>query len=287
VDMSDRLRQLGVEYERPSISKSQAALAWPTMPSNSPFPIVPRKVFANNPLIEVVCELRFPPILRIDNEIPSEFQELVRGIFPGFEKQNVIQLPNLPEEVSKALAGNLPRPTLLFQSPDESSHIALTSRNMAILSNKYEDWATYKQSIELALSAFIAVYNPSFFERIGIRYRNLISREKLNLADVEWGKLLNPAVAGELIESGWHDNIIGVQKSVRCSLPYGEDSLHFLHGLGSTDDNPEISYVLDFDYIANGRLETQDVDGVIERLHGYSGSAFQWAISERLKLALD
>lgn len=37
------------------------------------------------PLIEVVCQVRFPPILQIAKEVPSEFQEGVRHRFPQLE----------------------------------------------------------------------------------------------------------------------------------------------------------------------------------------------------------
>lgn len=251
-----------------------------------PFPLVERKVFANNPLFEVVCELRFPTILRVDADVPSEFQEQVRKAFPGFERAASLNLPNLPEQVSKILSNALPKPKYVFKTEDKVNSITLTSKNIAINCLSYQDWDAFKENVNIAVEAFIKIYSPSFFERAGLRYRNIIQRSKLSLENVPWSELLNPMVAGELMEEGWAENVAGVQKNVSCLIPESPDRMNFVHGLGSIKGDEEVCYVLDFDYVADERLEISDVYRAIERLHGYSGSAFQWAISERLKLAL-
>ena len=46
-----------------------------------PFPDAKRIIFRKNPLTEVVCQLRFPPILKIDAEVPANFQEAIRTEF--------------------------------------------------------------------------------------------------------------------------------------------------------------------------------------------------------------
>lgn len=43
------------------------------------FPPTQRVIYHKNPLVEVVCQLRFPTILKIDAEIPVAFQEAVRS----------------------------------------------------------------------------------------------------------------------------------------------------------------------------------------------------------------
>lgn len=49
-----------------------------------PFPESKRVFYVKNPLAEVICQLRFPAILRIGAESPHEFQERIRDHLPLF-----------------------------------------------------------------------------------------------------------------------------------------------------------------------------------------------------------
>ncbi len=43
----------------------------------------PRCRYGKSPLGEVICQLRFPEILSISAKLPVEFQEEIRGEYPG------------------------------------------------------------------------------------------------------------------------------------------------------------------------------------------------------------
>ena len=55
--------------------------------SKMAFPDVARVLYRRNPIELAVCQFRFPPILRIDAEIPSQFQERI-GDFTHSMNQN-------------------------------------------------------------------------------------------------------------------------------------------------------------------------------------------------------
>lgn len=59
------------------------------------FPSKPDIPLKKAPLMEVVCQVRFPPILRINTEEPSEFQEEIRDRFPKIEIEQgfLLRLP--------------------------------------------------------------------------------------------------------------------------------------------------------------------------------------------------
>ena len=46
----------------------------------------PRTHFPNAPIHEVICQLRFPTILSINNAEPADFQEAIREEFPQYLK---------------------------------------------------------------------------------------------------------------------------------------------------------------------------------------------------------
>ena len=52
-----------------------------------PFPTSDREVYENNPLNEVICQIRYPAILRVAAETPSDFQEAIRDKYPMYEEK--------------------------------------------------------------------------------------------------------------------------------------------------------------------------------------------------------
>src|SRR4051794_35988880 len=60
------------------------------------FPDAPRVLYEINPLDEVVCQLKFPPVLRIDAEMPVGFQEAIRAQFPLYRAEPTASR-NLPQ----------------------------------------------------------------------------------------------------------------------------------------------------------------------------------------------
>ena len=58
-----------------------------------PFPKKDRIIFTKNPLTDVICQLRFPSILKIDTEVPAKFQDKIRDVFPNFTESSAIITP--------------------------------------------------------------------------------------------------------------------------------------------------------------------------------------------------
>ena len=61
-----------------------------------PFPESERVVFRRNTLAEVICQLRFPPILEIAAKDPAAFQEQIRAEYPLYQRnQGPVRCPQL------------------------------------------------------------------------------------------------------------------------------------------------------------------------------------------------
>src|SRR5713226_162290 len=65
-----------------------------------PFPDSQRVIYDRNPLEEVVCQVKFPPILKIDSAAPAAFQDEIRGTYPLLQEVPGI-LVDLPAEIMK------------------------------------------------------------------------------------------------------------------------------------------------------------------------------------------
>lgn len=256
-------------------------------PGLAVFPHRDREIFENNPLVEVICQLRFPTLLRLESEAPADFQERVRDRFPELERERVVDLPaQVPDQILKALGAAIPQGGYVFITRDKTSKVTIGSGSVALSTSKYSTWDNFDADLKLVIQALIDVYSPSFFERIGLRYRNVIKRSALQLEETVWSNLLNNSVAGELTDETLCEGITGLSKTVRCRLSEEGDHVNFQHGFVQINNEPETCYLLDFDYHLDGQVERDAAQDIVSRLHGYSGDAFQWAIADTLRVAL-
>ena len=153
-----------------------------------PFPETARVIYGKNPLREVVCQLRFPRILKIEAEVPVDFQEHIRKQFPIY-KENVPEImpPVIREMIPGQIADALPRQrrTHEFYSKDRKWRVGLTSSFIALTTYSYDRWGNFYSRIQDLLQVFNETYEPAFFTRIGLRYINLIDRSAIHAEQVE------------------------------------------------------------------------------------------------------
>src|SRR4051794_17776404 len=101
--------------------------------SSGPFPSSPRVIYQNAPLTEVVAQLRFPPLLRIEGAPPADFQDRVRNEFPFVEKGAGLPAPleaagdqPIPAEILEMLRTQIGNTTYRFLNEGRTSTITLT-----------------------------------------------------------------------------------------------------------------------------------------------------------------
>jgi uncharacterized protein (TIGR04255 family) len=256
-----------------------------------PFPESKRVVFQQNPLVEVICQLRFPTILQIGSEEPAAFQNRVRADYPLYEKAD--RAGALPREISELLA-QLPvplpvqGPTHRFLTADSNRSIALGRDFLAVTEKNYKRWEGFREEVERAQRGVAEIYQPAFYSRIGLRYKDVIDRDKLGLADHQWDSLIKSFVIGVLGVAEVRDDVEGLvgQAQVRLDeVPGGFVRLR--HGLIDVGPNGKKAYQIDVDCFTEERNESQDVFGVLDRFNRVAGNLFRWAITPQLHSALE
>lgn len=255
------------------------------------FPESQRVIYEKNPLELVVCQLRFPPILRIDTEVPSAYQESIRHEYPLFaEPQDEQENFGIPPEIAKILGGKLPLrvgKSFNFLSADEQWKATLTRDFMALSTPKYVRWEQFKEHLSRPVDALNLHYQPAFFTRIGLRYRNVIRRSVLGLNNIEWSALLKPTILGELADS----NLAGAVESASRDLVFRLDDhqakIRVKHGLALSKANGEVCYLIDSDFFTDERTATNNAIGKLDIFHQQSGRLFRWCIQDRLHEAME
>lgn len=255
------------------------------------FPDAERVIYDSNPIEEVICQFRFPTILRIEVEPPVPFQDLVRTIYPLYTSKPTLRLlPGLPQDLAALIAKDIPisggQIAHEFTSRDGNWTLALTRDFLALKCRKYDRWENFKDHLHEPLAALGAVYEPAFFTRIGLRYRDLIRRSCLRLVDVPWSDLLTPWIAGALASPTVVDAIQRTAGELVIQLPDTASQILVHHGLVKDESSKENCYLIDADLFNEKQMERSNALGYLDFLNKQSRLFFRWCITDRLHNAM-
>ncbi len=257
--------------------------------SGMPIPESRRIIYGKNPLHEVVCQLKFPPILRIESEVPTAFQEAVREKYPLYsENPGMPAPPTLSPDALRLLNTFMLRGTKLheFATADKIWKLTLAKDFIALSCAQYSRWEMFLERFEKPFRALLDQYAPPFFSRIGLRYQNVIIRSLLGLQRVPWNQLLQPYVAG-LLNSEIADEVDIVNHQVSFSLPGKIGTVTMHHGLARIEGSQEPIYLIDNDYFSEERSDTTDAIERLKQFNAHSGRVFRWLIKDQLDRAMD
>ncbi len=256
------------------------------------FPEVSRARYEISPLDEVVCQLKFPPILRIEAELPAAFQERVRADFPLFETVEATPPANLPPELARLVlpggTGNVPI-EYSFETSDQNCtwQLGLSRSKLSLSTVDYGQWEKFRQRLAGPYAAFVGEYNPAPFNHVCLRYRNVIRRSRLPFEpDIPWSELLQAPLCGFLSATELRDEVVMARMTAATRLPNGSGWLDVQYGLAQEEPDDETAFMIDAHLFKDGLTEPTDVFARLEALHRQAGSFFRWCITDRLHDAL-
>lgn len=251
-----------------------------------------RCIYRNNPLGEVICQIRFPEILKIGTEVPVDFQEAIRAEYPQYTSRMEAPAPKITGAPGNLTLENPPKTVnYQFVSEDGIWRVNLTSRFISLTCSRYTCWEDFAAKLDKPLAAFIQVYRPAYFERVGLRYINFISRKALDLEEIPLRELIKSSYLGLLADDDVSETGAG-RCSVDAEVPIRGGcrvKLHAGPGIvrGRTQQDNEIKFVLDLDLFMPGKVPVNYSAGALHTLHSQAYSIFRDAITERLHDALD
>lgn len=251
-----------------------------------------RCYYRKNQLGEVICQLRFPQILNIDAKVPADFQEAIRSAFPVYSCRKETPAPKLVGQPGNMrLEPQQPSNNYQFVSEDGVWRVNLTSTFISLACTRYTSWETFAKKLDMPLAAFIRIYRPAYFERVGLRYLNFISRQNLDLDHVPFRELFQPQYLGlladeEILESTASRSTVDAELSIRggCRV-----KLHAGPGLVKKDgkEDKEVRFIFDHDLFMPGKIAVNLSAAALETLHGQAYPIFRSAITDRLHEAME
>ncbi len=240
----------------------------------------PRVIYRRNQLGEVICQLRFPEILAIAAQDPVDFQEAIRGEFPRFSRR----MEKVPGQDQAAV-------NYQFATADNVWRVNLTAKFVSLACSRYTCWEDFAARLDKPLAAFIQIYRPAYFERIGLRYVNFISRRALDLEGTPFRALMAERYLGvladaELTESqaarSTVDADFALRGGCRVKLHAGPGQVR----RGNQSDG-EVKFIFDQDLFMPGSIAPNLSAPALQTLHAQAWSLFRAAITEELHDAME
>ncbi len=252
----------------------------------------PRCQYKKNQLGEVICQLRFPEILTIETNVPDRFQEAIRGAFPRYSSRKETPAPKLVGAPGKMqLEPQKPCNNYQFVSEDGFWRVNLTSTFISLACNRYTCWEDFAKKLDMPLAAFIQIYRPAYFERVGLRYLNFISRKELELEGVPFRELLQPQYLGlladeEIQETGASRSTVDAELAIRGGC---RAKIHAGPGLVKRNgvEDKEVRFIFDQDLYMPGKVAVNLSAGALETLHSQADAIFRGAITDTLHDAME
>lgn len=118
-----------------------------------------------SPLIVALCQIRFAPVLTMDKFIPEIQDKLRRRGYPGYDQAAVheIQINENGPSFQESLRW-------VFSSRDRTKFLVLTNSSIALETTAYSAFEDFLQDLVPGVEVIDEVVNPTFAQRIGLRY---------------------------------------------------------------------------------------------------------------------
>src|SRR5262249_40942730 len=152
-----------------------------------------------------------------------------------------------------------------------------------------ERWELFRARLERVLPIVTEVYQPPLFTRLGLRYKDLITRSAVNFKEnAPWSELIRPEVLGPLATPElMAAEVRAFESGTTVALDQGALTLRI--SLMQHAQTREKGMVIDSDFYleANREPDVSSALKVLDEFNRQSGGLFRWCITERLHKALD
>lgn len=239
-----------------------------------------RRIYEQNPLKLVVCQVRFPVAIRFEQaEFVARFQEAVQDRFPRVRQE---------QQITLALSAGAPAaptfaPSWRFQTDDGSTSAVLARDALTLETTSYSRFEVLLPVVALLLDALVAV-DIRFRERLGLRYVNEMRHPDANTASA-WSSFINPAMLGTIGGELLGGDVIHALENIR--LREEDATVTINHGFVGKEANPagEPFYQLDIDF-GDERAVAFDKDEALAQVssfHDRISNLFETSITNEMR----
>ena len=229
----------------------------------------PEVRYSRTGLKAVVCRLTFNPILKIGQEVPAAFQDLVRHEFPKLFQEESTGFRIGPGPSMEALP---PQPAVWrFRTEDDCWTAGLAVNFLSLESTRYEHFPDFESRFRVIQQALESVYQTDHYVRVGLRYINAFSPDEFPGG---WGARFNPMLLGVIADS----TLAGEVKESRGSFILAGDDWTIVVRHGTENG----TYRLDIDHASEAGVRADEVGQRLKEFNGRIYQVFRWAITSSM-----
>ncbi len=229
------------------------------------------EIFPKNFLNSVACEIRFDPLLTIQNKIP-EFQEKIRGGLPAFGIGKTF--PLVESSITSPFGGVS---QWVFKSRNEIKTLKVVFNKIVFIVSEYSTFEEFFREAFEYFNHFFEICGIESFFRIGLRFVNEFRLSEIEESpDVPLTKYFNIVLDEGLFEDY---NPFQFESTIRCEK---DDNALFIKHEFSINPDEEAIYVIDIDAFKAGELKKEDLETIIRDLHTLEVKEFHKSITDEL-----
>ncbi|MCK4841961.1 MAG: TIGR04255 family protein [Methylococcales bacterium] len=249
-----------------------------------------RVEYEKNILFEVVFQARFPEIMKISREEPADFQDIIRK--EGYPESGS-NVPNLPQDIPNELKRMLSdEKVFLFFSEDKNWQVSLTKNFIALAcKDNYLNYQDFRERLGKVLDTFNKVYEPSYFSRTGLRYRNIVNDKALLIKEKSVRDFVPDYIFPELNQPIEEDSNTLEKTTLFDDGNIKANVAHTLAKVSGDFGKKQItdieSYIIDIDCFSENKI--QGISNVLTRCDTFKETEwniFQWSITDELRQSM-
>ena len=246
--------------------------------------------YKQNILFRVIFQARFPEIMKIQHEAPIAFQDAIR-------KEGYIEIEH---SIPANLPGIIPNQVLdtgkqfHFLTEHKDWEVTLGQGFIALnCHGNYMNYNEFKEKLETVLRIFDNIYQPSYFTRIGLMYRNMANRAILhNLQEVSVKSFI-PEYIFPLLVTPMANDVSKLQtisqfddKEIKANVTHTFSPVS--GNFGQRRITNEESYLIDIDCFYDRNIgEIDEVLAKCDLFKRHERNIFEWSITNTLRDAME
>ena len=215
------------------------------------------EVYPNSPLVEVVCELRFPGELAIECR-RDEFYEKIRDRYPTI----------LVPKVGDGLA------PYRFENEDRTGEIMLAINRFSLHDKNYSGHKEFIKKFVRLAKTLGEIYAVKKLNRLGWRYINVIPFNREN----EIVPLQRFTSFGLKLPEGMSDKFENVSIVFISKAPGGTITTRIESIIRSNDQQEAL--LMDFDFAMTEKLSFSRINSCVSRAHEQTRAIFENLITD-------